>query len=420
MVLPDRRDGTLYAALNLGHFGAKLHRRDAGSSDWVEVAAPAFPVKPADSTDPVEWTVRQIWSLAAGGRTSRACCGPAPAGRPVPLGDRGDSWQLVDALWKVPERAQWMGGGYDVPGIHSICVDPRDSGRCWWGSCGGAWLTTDGGASWQRARACRPLHAARVAAGAGSAGPAPHRALRGRAGQAVVPASQRHLAQRRQWRQLTEVAGGAGPTLALTGRASAGWRDGLVRAGRGRQPAHPAAGRAGGHATTDGGSSFVAWRGGLPHQHCYDLVYRHGLAVSDDGQMLLMGSTTGGAWLSEDGGGQWQTISTTLPPIYAVAFAPSRPRRNISTVASPPGAARPCPARLAHGHLRPERKGLERPCSICEAMSGSALLNLPSARAARSQLVTASSFTLSRATISCARCGEWMASAMATRARSRK
>ena len=59
----------------------------------------------------------------------------------------------------------------------------------------------------------------------------------------------------------------------------------------------------------------------MPHQHCYDLVYRHGLVVSDDGQILLMGSTTGGAWLSEDGGGQWQTISNTLPPIYAVAFA---------------------------------------------------------------------------------------------------
>jgi hypothetical protein len=127
MVLPDRRDGTLYAALNLGHFGAKLHRRDAGSSDWVEVAAPAFPVKPVDSTDPVEWTVGRSGRWRPAGRTSRACCGPAPAGRPVPLGDRGDSWQLVDALWKVPERAQWMGGGYDVPGIHSICVDPRDS-----------------------------------------------------------------------------------------------------------------------------------------------------------------------------------------------------------------------------------------------------------------------------------------------------
>jgi hypothetical protein len=62
-------------------------------------------------------------------------------------------------------------------------------------------------------------------------------------------------------------------------------------------------------------------RSGLPQQHCYDLIYRHGLAVSDDGRTLLMGSTTGGAWLSEDGGAHWQTISMTLPPIYAVAFA---------------------------------------------------------------------------------------------------
>ena len=69
MVLPDRRDGTLYAALNLGHFGTKLHRRDPGSDTWVEVAAPAFPLKPEDSTDPVEWKVRQIWSMAAGTAT---------------------------------------------------------------------------------------------------------------------------------------------------------------------------------------------------------------------------------------------------------------------------------------------------------------------------------------------------------------
>src|SRR6185312_9583325 len=38
--------------------------------------------------------------------------------------------------------------------IHSICVDPRDSDAVLVGvSCGGAWLTTDGGATWSsRAR----------------------------------------------------------------------------------------------------------------------------------------------------------------------------------------------------------------------------------------------------------------------------
>jgi hypothetical protein len=65
--LADPRDGTLYAALNLGHFGVKLHRRDPGSAAWTEIAAPAYPAKPADSADTVEWKNKLIWSLAAGG-----------------------------------------------------------------------------------------------------------------------------------------------------------------------------------------------------------------------------------------------------------------------------------------------------------------------------------------------------------------
>ena len=31
-LLPDPRDGALYAALNLGHFGVKLHRSDDGGA----------------------------------------------------------------------------------------------------------------------------------------------------------------------------------------------------------------------------------------------------------------------------------------------------------------------------------------------------------------------------------------------------
>jgi hypothetical protein len=40
MILPDRRDGSLYAALDLGHFGCKLHRSEDGGASWVEMAAP--------------------------------------------------------------------------------------------------------------------------------------------------------------------------------------------------------------------------------------------------------------------------------------------------------------------------------------------------------------------------------------------
>ncbi|HTN67116.1 MAG TPA: exo-alpha-sialidase, partial [Burkholderiaceae bacterium] len=73
--------------------------------------------------------------------------------------------------------------------------------------------------------------------------------------------------------------------------------------------------------TGDGGRSFDTLRAGLPQQNCYDLVYRHGLAVADDGRTLAMGSTTGGLWVSENGGDAWQEITTRLPPIYAVQFS---------------------------------------------------------------------------------------------------
>jgi hypothetical protein len=58
--------GALYAALDLGHFGAKLWRRDAGSA-WRELSVPAFPPKPKDAgDDPI------LGRSAKSGRSSRA------------------------------------------------------------------------------------------------------------------------------------------------------------------------------------------------------------------------------------------------------------------------------------------------------------------------------------------------------------
>jgi hypothetical protein len=82
----------------------------------------------------------------------------------------------------------------------------------------------------------------------------------------------------------------------------------------------PSAGRLVVTRTRDGGRTFETLREGLPQRHAYDLVYRHGLDLADDGTSLLMGSTTGGLWSSNDGGESWQTVSLTLPPIYAVRF----------------------------------------------------------------------------------------------------
>jgi photosystem II stability/assembly factor-like uncharacterized protein len=73
--------------------------------------------------------------------------------------------------------------------------------------------------------------------------------------------------------------------------------------------------------TRDGGATFDVLRRGLPAEPSYDLVYRHGLAIDITGEQLAFGSTTGGVWLTDDGGETWSMLPARLPPILAMTFA---------------------------------------------------------------------------------------------------
>lgn len=336
MVLFDARDGSEYAALNLGHFGVKLHRRDAarrseGSSGWQEVAVPAYPLQEQRAEGEAEWKLRMIWSLAAGGPDQPGVlwAGTLPGGL-FRSDDRGDSWQLVESLWNMPLRREWMGGGAEVPGIHSVCVDPRNSARVLAGvSCGGAWLTEDGGASWvSSARGMRanfmPPEQAEV-----EHVQDPHLIVQC-AGQPDQYWCQHHCGiwrssnGGREWQQI-KPQDDSGNAISDFGFAVAVHpRDARIAwfaPATSDQCRVPVTAALSVSRTRDGGKTFESLRHGLPQKDCYDLIYRHGLAVAPDGQTLLMGSTTGGLWVSENGGDAWTEITHTLPPIYALQFA---------------------------------------------------------------------------------------------------
>ncbi len=143
MVLSDPRDGTLYAALDLGHYGPKLRRSEDEGESWTEVGVPEYP-KGSDKA------LKMIWCLESAGddRPESLWAGTVPGGL-FRSDDRGESWKLDVGLWEKPEREAWFGGGYDDPGIHSVCVDPNDSRHIVLGvSCGGVWISEDEGASW--------------------------------------------------------------------------------------------------------------------------------------------------------------------------------------------------------------------------------------------------------------------------------
>src|ERR1700761_4790577 len=90
MLLHDPRDGALYAAQALGHFGVKLQRsRDDGAS-WQEIPAPAFP-----KTGPEGPSVSYLFCLEIAGADQPGWiwCGTVP-GALFLSKDHGESWSL--------------------------------------------------------------------------------------------------------------------------------------------------------------------------------------------------------------------------------------------------------------------------------------------------------------------------------------
>ncbi len=329
----DPRSGYFYAALKHGHFGVKLHRSKTLGSGWEEIACPAYPPFP-DGREPdrcpmrdieIPWTLEQVWALVPGGsdQPGRLWCGTIPGGL-FKSDDNGESWTIVDSMWNRPERLKWFGGGYDFPGIHSICVNGKDSKQVMLGvSCGGVWRTEDDGESWSlegkglRAEFLPPEQAY---------DPVPQD-VHFMAQCAEQPESlwiQHHNGIFRSTdggRNFSEIKE-AGPSVFGFAVAvhpqnpDTAWFAPAIK----DELRIPKDGQFVITRTRDGGETFDVLRNGLPQEHAYDLVYRHGLAVDSTGDRLVFGSTTGSVWISENQGDDWHCVSNYLPPVYCISF----------------------------------------------------------------------------------------------------
>ncbi len=319
MLLPPTTEGRMLAALNLGHFGVKVHASDDAGVTWREVATPAYPPQPAEAKG-APWKLVQIWALQS--IDGAIWAGTLPGGLFKSI-DGGDSWQLVDALWSRPEREEWGGGGYDVPGIHSVLPHPTRPGEVLAGvSCGGVWGSRAGATQWElQAKGMRAEYMPPDQAYEQNAQD-PHLIAQC----AAVPTvlwCQHHNGifhstdGSASWQELKAPLSSFGFAVAAHPREpGTAWFVPAVKDER----RVPVDGALVVNRTRDGGRSFETFRQGLPQQDCYDLIYRHGLAVDDSGSALLMGSTTGNLWASDDAGESWASVNGHLPPIYAVRF----------------------------------------------------------------------------------------------------
>jgi hypothetical protein len=332
-LLPDKRDGAVYVGLNHGHFGVKTHRSDDGGTEWKEIPTPVYPEKPEGYVEPpsmmgppIEWKLIQIWCMEAGGndRPGWIWAGTLPGGLFLSK-DRGNSWELVRSLWDREERTKWFGGGADSPGIHSICVDPRDSKHVTVGvSCGGVWSTFDAGQTWENRSKGMWANYMPPEMKDDPNIQDPHRVVQ-------CPANPDAMWSQHHNGVFKTVDGGSNWTEVLDvppsnfgfavavhpGDANTAW---LVPAIK-DEYRMPVDGKVVVTRTRDGGKTFQELRTGLPQENAYDLVFRHCLDIAPDGETLAFGSTTGGLWITENQGDNWQCISSHLPPIYQVRFA---------------------------------------------------------------------------------------------------
>lgn len=357
MVLQDPRDGAIYAALDHGHFGVKLQRSDDGKS-FTEIGAPVYPQlkKGKEEKDlfgrPWPRKLKLVWALEIDPRQDGALwCGTIPGGL-FHSPDRGRTWHLVESLWNHRRRKEWLGGGADLPGIHSICVDPRDADHVLVGvSTGGIFRTKDGGRSWAPCSyGMRQEHVPKAHA-KDPVRQDVHRVVQSQVDPDHIWVQHHNGIFRSQkgvdsYREIQAkaVSRFGFSTVVHPTDPDTAW---FVPAEK-DELRIPNDGRLCVLRTADGGKTFEELRRGLPQRHCYDLVYRHALDVlpaerKGKGPTLAMGSTTGGLWLSENGGDRWQQVDARLPPIYVVRFGVDRAARRgqASTTASPrPGAPR--------------------------------------------------------------------------------
>ncbi len=346
----DPSTGTLWAALGFGHWGAKLSRSTDGGTTWEDAPQIKYPdgarylappapgegdANPGAKATIKDATLLKLWFIAFG-QPGRIYVGTIPGGLFV-SNDGGEHFDLNLPLWNHESRGgdlfagegsgttHWFGTpaseGEFAPGIHSIVVDPSNQERVLIAvSTAGVLETTDGGKTWRGRN--KGLLMDYLPNPEAEWGHDPHYIE-------LCPGSPDHVWQQNHcgvfyssdgaanWKKVSNPDGGVHFGFPVAVDAVDG-KTAWVVPGKSDMQRITIDGGLFVARTRDGGQSWEQLRKGLPQENAYDVVYRH--ALSNSGDRIAFGSTTGNLYVSENAGDSWQTIANNLPPIYSVRF----------------------------------------------------------------------------------------------------
>lgn len=301
------------------HWGPSVFHSDDLGATWHEPARPAIAF-PEDTGQSLE----RLWQLVPAGADEPdvvyAGTEPAALYRST---DRGESFDLVRALWEHPHRPQWEPGGGGL-GLHTILLDPRDAQALTVAiSTGGVYRSPDGGESWEASNS--GVSAVFLPGPAPEFGQCVHKVAR----DAVDPD---RLYLQNHWGVFRSDDGGGRWSAIETGlpstfgfpiaahphRADTAYSFPL-NADADRVPAER---RCRVYRTDDAGSSWSALEAGLPEAPHHGPVLRDALCTDDsDPAGIYFGNRNGELYASADDGESWRQVASHLPDVLCVRAA---------------------------------------------------------------------------------------------------
>lgn len=313
----DPRSGRYFASVTSPLYGPKIFYTDDPAGEWTQAEGPALPEGSGKA-------LVRVWMITPAEDERTLYAGGDP-GVLFESDDLGASWRLNEALWNEPSRDRWQPGGGGLA-LHAIATWPGDPDRLAVAvSAAGVWITEDRGRSWHT----------------GNDGMVARYMPEDDADPIVLCVHRLQRAPRRPERLFIQFHGG----VYRSDDAGESWQDiaGGLPSDFGFplvvDPADPDSayviplqgdydrvtpeGRVRVYETRDGGSSWSPRGDGLPQEHAYLTVLRHGFDRTGEGERLELyfGATSGDLFGSGDGGASWFTVAQRLPPVYSVAVA---------------------------------------------------------------------------------------------------